>query len=445
MNRHLVVSLTSAFCLLTSAFALPLYRDSLPNGLIVLTYEDHRLPIADIALECRSGHDCDPLPKAGVAALTAQLLPRGTKTMSGDSVTSIIEFLGARFEGWADDDGSGVSLRVLSKDLTTALDLLADAVLNPAFDPKEFRRSQDMALARARRTLDRPQAVATLELNRLLFPGHPFARPATGDTVTIPQITRDDLVAFHQTHFVPNNCFVVVVGDVDRQSLRAELWQRFQHWQPAPVPQPAIPKLTFPDRLRVRYIQRPDLNQTYIAFGHPGIAVTDTDMLATRLMSYILGGSAMSSRLGIAVREAAGLAYDVRCWFDRGRHQGLFRATVQTADPKTALAKMLHEIRLMHDSGATRTELKKAHDYYTGSFPLTYSSNQGKLYQTQWTERYRFGPEWLERFPELVRAVTLEQVNAAARNHLYPDQFIMVIVTNQEKEQLGLTDVEWLE
>ncbi|MEO0079910.1 MAG: pitrilysin family protein, partial [candidate division WOR-3 bacterium] len=358
MNRHFALcSLLFAICPLTSAFSLPLFRDSLPNGLIVLTYEDHRLPIADISLLCRSGHDCDPLEKAGLARLTAQLLPRGTRTISGDSVASIVEFLGGRFEGWADDDHSELNLRVLSKDLATALDLLADAVLNPAFDPREFSRTRDMALAQARRAYDRPQSLAMLELNRLLFIGHPFATSATGDTATIPKITRDDLIAFHKTHFVPNNCFMVIVGDVDRQKVLAELGSRFQNWQPSSVPKPVLPELTFPDRLRCRYIHRPELNQTYIALGHPGIRVTDPDMLSTRLMSYILGGSAMSSRLGLAVREEAGLAYDVRCWFDRGRHQGLFRATVQTADPKSALGKMFQEIRLMHDSGATRTEL----------------------------------------------------------------------------------------
>ena len=97
-HRHFpLVVLLSAFCLLTSAVGLPLYRDSLPNGLVVLTYEDHRLPTAAVSLVCRSGAACDPEDKAGTAAMMADLLTRGTATMSGDSIKSVVEFLGARF------------------------------------------------------------------------------------------------------------------------------------------------------------------------------------------------------------------------------------------------------------------------------------------------------------------------------------------------------------
>jgi zinc protease len=162
-------------------------------------------------------------------------------------------------------------------------------------------------------------------------------------------------------------------------------------------------------------------------------------------MSYILGGSAMSSRLGISVREEGGLAYDVRCYFDRNRYVGAYRASVQTARPKEAIEKMLREIRLMHDSGATRAELERAHNYYTGSFPLSYSSTGGKVSQVTTQELYGLGLDWVERFPERVKAVTLEQVNAAARGRLHPGQYIMVIVGPVTKDDLGLTDVEWIE
>jgi zinc protease len=197
--------------------------------------------------------------------------------------------------------------------------------------------------------------------------------------------------------------------------------------------------------MKVKLITRPDMNQTYVEFGHPGITATDSAMLATRLMAYILGGSPMSSRLGITVREEGGLAYDVRCWFDRNTLPGAFHATVQTAKPKEAIEKMMRDIRVMHDSGATRKELEKAHNYYTGSFPLTYSSSDGKRSQVLTMELFHYGMDWLDRFPDRVRAVTLEDVNRAARERISPGQCWMVILGPVTKEDLGLTDVEWLE
>jgi zinc protease len=423
--------------LLAPAFGLPLYRDSLSNGLIVITYEEPRLPIAAVSLVCRSGAARDPKDKSGTAAMMADLLTRGTATMSGDSVKSIVEFLGARFSGGAADDNCGIDVRTLTKDLGTALDLMADAVLRPAFGARE------MELARG--IFDDPGSEVSYEFMKLLYGDHPYGRLSDGDTVSIPLIKREDLVTFHNTYFRPNNCFVVAVGDIVRKDFVAEMEKRLGSWTPGPVPAFTETPLAMPDRVRVKLITRPDMNQTYVEFGHPGIRASDGDMLATRLMSYVLGGGAMSSRLGISVREDAGLAYDVRCWFDRNRLEGGFHATVQTARPKEAIGLMLRDIKLMYDSGATKKELEKAHNYFTGSFPLTYASTGGKLGQVRTMELYGYGMDWLDKFPDKVRAVTLEAANKAARDHLAPGRYWMVILGPVTKDDLGLRDVEWIE
>ncbi len=442
-----------AFCILTLAFcivagtatALPLYRDSLPNGLIVLTYEDHRLPTAQMSLVCRSGAACDPEGKAGTAALTAELLTRGTPVVSGDSITSLVEFLGASFWGRASGDYVELGTQVLSKDVPTALDLLSGAALSPAFDPREFGLARSRFLSGAQRIKDSPNRQVDQEFTKLVYQGLPYGHPNYGDTLSIPAINREDLIAFHRTYVKPNNCFIVAVGDLDRADFVAAVGQRLAAWAPSAVPAPSPDAAPYPDRVKVKLITRPDMNQTYVEFGHPGITATDSGMIATRLMSYILGGSPLSSRLGITVREEAGLAYDVRCWYDRNTLPGAFHATVQTAKPKEAIEKMLHDITVMHDSGATKRELEKAHNYYTGSFPLTYSSSDGKRSQVLTMELFHYGMDWLDKFPDKVNAVTLEQVNQAAREHISPGRYWMVILGPVTKEDLGLTDVEWIE
>jgi zinc protease len=445
LRRSSAVILTSAFCLLTSAFGLPLYRDSLPNGLIVLTYEDHRLPTAAVSLVCRSGAACDTKDKAGTAAMMADVFTRGTATMSGDSIKSVVEFLGARFSGGADHDNCAIDVTTLSKDLGTALDLMADAVLHPAFDAKQMELARSRMLSDAQGMFDDPGSEVSYEFGKLLYGDKPYGRLTGGDTLSLPLIKREDLVAFYSTYIRPNNCFVVAVGDISRKDFVAELEKRLSLWTPASVPVLTVAPLAMPDRIRVKVITRSDMNQTYVEFGHPGIRASDKDMLATRLMSYILGGGAMSSRLGISVREEAGLAYDVRCWFDRSRLEGGFNATVQTANPKEAIGLMLRDIKEMYDSGATKKELEKARNYYTGSFPLTYAATGGKLGQVRAMELYGFGMDWLDKFPDKVRAVTLDEVNKTARDHLTPSKYWMVVLGPVTREELGLTDVEWIE
>jgi zinc protease len=424
---------------------LPLYRDSLPNGLIILTFEAPSLPIIDFGFVSRSGSACDPDQKGGVANLTTALLNRGTTTMSGDSIASIIEYLGADYNDGTGLDQCGISLRVLSKDERIGLDLLTAMVRNPAFDLKEIEQAKSLQAAGVRRAFDNPPFVVRSAFEQLLYAGHPYHNNPNGDTLTIPGLQRSDVQAFYQTWFVPNNCFIIAVGDIKRQSFRALVKSRFGDWQPGKVPQLQVPELKYPDKLKVKLITRLDMNQTYVQFGHPGISITDPDMLATRLGDYILGGSPLSSRLGIAVREKEGLAYDVRSVFDRNKYPGAFWASVQTARPREAIQLMLSQIRMMHDSGATQTEMDKEHNYYTGSFPLTYSSNRDKLFSAGTIELYRLGLDWLDRFPDRVRAITLDQVNAAMRKHLSPGNYYMVVMGNVTRDDLGLKDVEWIE
>ncbi len=444
-HSHLLVLLLGFTTAFSPLLSLPVERDSLSNGLVIITFEDHRLPIVDLALVCRSGAALEPLPKAGTASLCARMLLRGTKNFTADSLAALLDYLGANYSVDADYDHIRLQFRLLSKDIQTGLNILADAILDPAFPEPEFCLVQEELLTAARRAYDNPSSLVTLEFDRTLFGTHRYSLPARGDTGTISQITLADLRQFHSIHFVPNNCYIVAVGDINPRELRAEIALRFGSWQPGVVPAPEPPVITPPEKLKVKLITRPDMNQTYIHFGHPGISARAPDLIPVRLMSYILGGPPLSSRLGLAVREYAGLAYDVRCWFDRRCMTGAFRATVQTSKPQIAIEKMLAEIDRMARTGATPSELQKAKNYFTGSFPLTYSANSGKLEQLINFELYGYGMDWFSRFPELVRTTTLEQINTAARNRLFPGRYLMVIIGNITREQLNLPDAEWIE
>ena len=284
-----------------------------------------------------------------------------------------------------------------------------------------------------------------VEFMKLSYGDYPYGHMTGGDTASLPLIKREDLIAFHDTYFRPNNCFLVAAGDVNHKDFASAIEKRLSAWTQAPVPAFTVTPLTMPDRIHVKVITKSDMNQTYVEFGHPGISATDSDMLPVRLMSYVLGGPAMSSRLGLDVRVRSGLAYDVRCSFDRERFQGMFQATVQTAKPKEAIALMLRDIEAMHDSGATVRELEEAQNYYTGSFPLGYASMDGKLSHVRTIELYGYGMDWLGKFPDKVRAVTLREVNKAARDHLSPGHYWMVVIGPVTKDDLGLTDVDWIE
>lgn len=442
----LLITLFAAGGMLSAASSLPVYRDSLDNGLIVLTYEDHRVPAVSLRLVSRSGAALDPAGRSGTANLTAQLLLDGTADRSAEAITETIEFLGMRREAGSGYDFSYSGLLTLSEYLDTALVLLAEAARSASFPDAEFERERALSLTRARRSWDRPNTVVEAEFDRLLFGNHPYTRPSWGDTADLTGLGPADARAFHATHWQPGNCFLIVVGAVEREDLLGRVSNLLGDW-PASVrvERPTAPGFDFPPGIRTRAVTRPEMNQSYVVMGHPGLSMFDADLQAARLMSFVLGGSAIASRLGESVRVEGGLAYDVRCWFDRLALPGAFRATVQTSDPAEAIRRMRREIRLMYDSGPTESETENARNYFTGSFPLSYSSTSGKLGVLTFAEAYGLGPGWLEEFPRVVAGLTRQDLAAAARNRLRPEDMLIVVLGPLTGDRLGLDDTDWLE
>jgi zinc protease len=439
------VRLFVALLVALPGFGLPLYRDSLDNGLIVMTYEDHRAPAVSLRFVCRSGAAFDTEGQSGTAGIVTGLILAGTPSLDADSIAATLEFIGARADQGTGYDCSWVDIRALSGHFDLVLGLLADGARNAAFPDEEFERQRAGVLTSALRGWDSPARAAGMLFDRRFFGQHPYARPAWGDTADLARLTANAVRGFHRTHWRPNNCFLVVVGDVKRSEAVAGAGVAFAGWDPAPIPALEPPSLEPVAGLRATLTSRPDLNQSYVVMGHPGLSAGAADMLAARLMSYVLGGSAITSRLGQSVRVEAGLAYDVRCWFERNRLPGAFKATVQTSSPAEAIRRMRAEFTRMHDSGPTVEETRTAKEFYTGSFPLGYSDTPGKLHEVTTAEVHGLGPGWLEEFPERVRALSRDDLARAARERLSPDDLLILVYGPATRAELNLEEAEWLE
>src|SRR5262245_14589523 len=183
-------------------------RVTLPNGVAVLTAERPGVPIVIVRVSVDAGAALDPSDKAGLANLTAMLLTRGSATRSALEADRAIEFVGGSLESEGERDTGEIVLSVLRKDLALGLDLLAEALLRPAFPPEEFERKRDEVLASVRRAEEDPEAVAARLLRRLVFQEHPYGRPVTGTEASLRAITRDDVVAFHRAAYRPERTVV---------------------------------------------------------------------------------------------------------------------------------------------------------------------------------------------------------------------------------------------
>jgi zinc protease len=440
--RRIVLILIAALSL---ALSFPIRSDTLENGLLMLTSEDHHLPMVQFGIGIRAGSSADPQGQDGLANLVARLLTRGTLTRTATQLNQAIEYTGGSTYGWADADHTVLGIRVLAKDLDQGLDLLADMILHPAFSDSEITRARQEVRNEIKRGEDDPWTVMSRAFNRDLFGSHPYGRPVNGYDSTVADLNRAQVQGFYETWFVPNNCYFGAVGDFSAESLKVGLQRRLVSWKPKPVPALVVPELEPIRGKRGRVINRPEMNQAFIILGHYGIRENAPDVFACRLMNFILGGSVFSSKIGTAIREERGLAYDARSGFDRRLLGGSFTATTQTRtdSAQTALNLLLKEMAEIRDKGITADELRRTRDYFLGNFPLQYESSWDKANALDRIALFDLGLGYLDRYAAKVKEVTEADILSAARNHVFPDDYVLVVVGNLTPDKLNIPGMAW--
>ncbi len=408
----------------------PVQRMVLPNGLVVLVCEEPSLPVVTLRLLTDAGSRRDPSGKEGIAQLTARSLLLGTSKRSAVTINEELDFMGASLLSGVDRDYAGLTLRVLKKDLSRGFDLFMDVLTQPTFPEEEIRREVEKTLAAIQASEDQPDDVAERAFTKALFSTGPYGHPVEGLKETVQGMTRDDLTRFYRAFYRPTDSIFVVVGDVKTEEVKARLLPFLSAWpkvevpgMPSPPPFEKGPKQVKIDR---------SITQANIILGHGGVARGNPDYYALTVMSYILGGGGLTSRLMEEIRNERGLAYSVYSFFDPGRDQGSFQIVLQTKNgsAREAISLSLEEMEKIRKEPVLEKELEGAKKYLVGSFPMRFDT-QGKLSQfLSQVEFYGLGLDYPEKYPFLIQSVTREEVLRVARTYLHPDQTILVIVAD---------------
>jgi zinc protease len=409
-------------------------RFTLSNGVTVVVQENPASPTLALRASLPAGRILEPKDRAGLASLTAAMLTRGTDTRSPLEFAAALEDVGASLGASAEALTTMIAGRAESRDFERLMDLFADMLQRPAFPAAELARLKGEALAQLAQAKEDPDSAAERAFERAVYPaGHPL-RPVTFEEAeqTISAITRDDLVAFYRQRYAPDHLIVVLAGDVRADRVREALRTRLGSW-PANPQVPPLPTLDVPlpaagERV---VIGIPDKSQTTILWGHPGgLRRRDPDFYATQIMNLVLGGGgALNSRLGAVIRDELGLAYNVESFFDANVYPGPFEIALGTnpANTQRAIDAMIREVRRLRDNGITQRERDEAVAYLTGRFPLRLETNAGMADILWAMEFHQLGADYLDRYAEYYRAVTVAQANEAAKKHLHPDRATVVI------------------
>jgi len=411
---------------------LAVHSHTLKNGLTILLVENPSLPTVSITASVLAGARYDPESKAGLAIMVSRLLDEGTENRTSLEIADAIESVG----GAIDTDGSFERIiamaGVLNKDVDLGLELLSDLLIRPIFPQEYVDKEKERTLAEIVSAQDRPQVVAGWAFNELVYQNHPLHRPSHGYPSTVERLTREDLLDFHRRYFVPNNIILSVVGDFQVPELLPKIEKAFGDWEAKAVISPIYPEPTRQNTKRVKFITMP-AQQLNIYLGHLGVTRTNADYYALQVLDTILGGGAgFTARIPQRLRDELGLAYTTfaSITMTAGLDPGRFVAFIGTSpeNMKLAIDELLNEIRRIIEEPVTAQELQDAKDYLTGSFVFAFESSPQIARFLVHAQVYGLGFDYIEKYPEYVRAVTVNDVSRVARKYLDSENYTLVVV-----------------
>ena len=295
-------------------FSLPqIERRRLSNGLKVLIVRHNEMPVVNMNMVVKTGAAADPGDRAGVASLTADLLDEGTKTRNALQISNDLAAIGARLSTEAGWDSSGANLVTLTRHLDRALEIYADVITNPSFPEADLKRLHASRLAALAQRRDNATSIAEIAYAALLYGrNHPYGHPLTGDESTVKAISGENVQRFYETYYRPNNAALIVVGDVQPDTLIPKLERAFAGWKRANVP--AV-KFTDPpkrDRAVIYLVDRPGAAQSVINIGHVGVPRSTPDFFPLLVLNTMLGGQFYLKRSRCEFFTESSVTYEVQ-------------------------------------------------------------------------------------------------------------------------------------
>jgi predicted Zn-dependent peptidase len=430
------------------AYKMPPIRDTrLPNGLEVVVIEDQRFPLVTVRLSFQAGSKFDPKELPGLSSMVAGLLTQGTKTRSFREIGEELASMGGSLTANSSPDILTISGNVLAENTPKLLDLLADVTLNATFPENEVQLRKQNRKQALLAQHSQPAFLAREKFDELIFGDHPY-RYIAPTMESIDHMDQKSLIEFRDSHLVPNNAVLVLLGKLPARSQTMNLvHEKFGSWTERPAP--AAPAKNYPDSKRqLVLVDRPGSVQADIRIGELAVTRGDPEYFPLYVGNAILGGGA-SSRLFNDVREQKGFAYDVHSELDRRQDAGVALAVTQVRNDvlQPALEAMFDHLAKMGEAPVTASELSDAKNYLSGVFLISLETQSGVADQVDMMKSMGLPHDYLEKFTTHVRSVESDQIQAAAKKYFAPDKATIVVVGDASKiekplEKFGSVQVE---
>jgi predicted Zn-dependent peptidase len=394
-------------------------KDVLDNGLTLLTESMHHVRSVTVGVWLRRGSRNEPAALNGISHFIEHLVFKGTASRTAREIALSMDSVGGQIDAFTSKEYTCFYAKVLDQHLEEAVDLLADIVQRPRFDPDELERERKVVLEEIRMVEDTPDDLIYDLFAEEFYPRQTLGRPIQGTAATIAALTRRQLLGFFQRSYRPENMLVVAAGNLRHGTLSRWVRERFGRLERARGrrrgERPGRPRV----RCGVVTKVKNSLGQMHLMLGLPAFRSGFAERCRLHVLNTILGGT-MSSRLFQRIREERGLAYSVYSALNAFRDTGHFviYAATRPSSGAEVIRLALEELRNLRDQGPTAAELEVAREHLKGSMMLGLESTSSRMSNLARQEIY------LERLQSLgetlrgIQAVTRPQVHRLCRQLL---------------------------
>ncbi|HEX7071138.1 MAG TPA: pitrilysin family protein [Rhodothermales bacterium] len=357
--------------------------------------------------------------------LAVALLDKGTRKRDRFKLAEVLDESGAQVTIVSDALRVRFSVRTLVSALPRVIDVLGEELREPLFDPAEFEKARAYVAAALQREMESTAAQSTSALTRLLYRrGHPNYVLSCGEALELLQGYRlEDVASFHQRRFAPTDATVVFCGDLKGVAVTDLVAETLTGWPQAP--RTDVPSyggiLTVPAS---DHVVVPDKSNTDVRLGHAlELLRQDPDYVALYAGNYVLGGN-FSARLMSEIRDRMGLTYGI--WSSLSNvnrlHGGhwVVGVTLSNENVQAGIDATRREMERFVTEGITADELAEKQNTITGSFKVGLATTGGLALSLLYNAERGFGVDYLDRFPSLVEALRVDEVNDVIRTHLNP-------------------------
>lgn len=401
------------------------YKDVLPNGLRLITEEIPHVHSAVIGIWVGTGSRHEDKEIHGVSHFLEHMLFKGTKNRTAKQIAETLEAVGGQLNAFTSKEVTCYYAKVLHEHFDLATDVLSDMFFNSLFLETEINKEKNVILEEIKMYEDTPDDLVHDVFSNTLWHDHPLGQPVIGTNESVEKLTREQLVAYNKSRYVPKNVVISVVGKIKRQQVLEKIQSIFAGFSGELIEK----KISEPKVNNSATFVTRDIEQVHLCLGTPGLYNQHPNIYSLHVLNNILGGG-LSSRLFQDIREERGLAYSIYSYHSGYSNAGLFGVYAGTSRQnfEVVLELILKQIADIKKNGITKDELERTKQQVKGSILLSLENVSHRMSSLGKSEISYGRIVTPDEIVESIMKVTNESVIEVAQQMFKPENFALAVV-----------------